>query len=446
MVDNILAKQYNAASLLRYAMPTIAGMILMSAYTIIDGIFVAQLVGEDALAAINIVYPAICVVLAATLMLATGSNAIIGKYMGEGKYEEARSYFSFIYIVGTVLGMIATLVSFLFPEKIVDLLGAEGRLVPYAEEYLLAFMAFAAPMFLQTFAQLFFVVAGKPMLGFTVCLMGGIANIVFDYILISEKFFDLGIVGAGIATGIGMLVPGLFGTIYFWVKKNGTLYFGKPKFCIKLLGQASYNGMSEMVTQISTAISTFLFNIILFKIAGEAGVAAISVILYLQMFQMAAYIGFALGVSPIISYKYGAQSIEDLKHIVKLSLRYMLFFSAIVISISVGFAEQLVNIFISQDSSTFNMTKEGLIIFSVGYLFMGVNVFVSAMFTAFSNGKISAIVSLSRTLVILLACLAILPTIFGIYGVWVAVPIAELLSLGVSYFCFRRYKKVYHYA
>ncbi len=446
MVDNILAKPYNAVSLLKYAIPTIAGMIFMSAYTIIDGIFVAQLVGEDALAAINIVYPAICIALALSLMLATGSNAIIGKFMGEGKYDEARSYFSFIYIIGVVLGAIATIVTFLFPEKIVELLGGEGSLVPYAEEYLLTYMAFAAPLFLQIYAQLFFVVAGKPMLGFLVCFMGGLANIIFDYILISERFFDLGIAGAGIATGIGMLVPGLFGVIYFSVNRKGSLYFTKPKFCINLLGQASYNGMSEMVTQISTAASTFLFNIILLRIAGEAGVAAISVILYLQMFQMAAYIGFAMGVSPIISYKYGAQSNEDLKHIVKVSLRYMLLFSGIVIFISVAFADQLVNIFISQDSSTFDMTKEGLIIFSIGYLFMGINVFVSAMFTALSNGKISAIVSLSRTLVILVACLLLLPLFFGIYGVWVAVPIAELLSLGVSYYCFRRYKKVYHYA
>ncbi len=446
MENSILAKRYSGLDLFKYALPSIAAMIFMSAYGIVDGIFVANLVGEDALAAINIVMPLISVIMAVSLMLATGTNAIMGKFMGEGKYKEARSFLSVIYLVGVIFGAIVTIGCLMFSNEIVAILGASEVLKDYAKDYLVAIVFFAIPIFLQIYTQLYFVTAGKPVLGFVACFMGGITNIGLDYILISEKFFDLGIAGAGIATGIGATVPGLFGLIYFAFNRKGSLYFEKPRLSIRLLGQASYNGMSEMVTQLSTAISTLLFNLILLRIAGEAGVAAISVILYIQMFQIAAYIGFSMGISPIISFKYGSDNVKELKEIIKSAFKYVLGFSVVVILVSVVFAGPLVNIFIDSDSNTFEMTKEGLMIFSIGYLFMGVNVFVSAMFTALSNGKISAVISISRSLVILVICLLTLPLIFGIYGVWIAVPIAEFLSLGVSLYCFKRYRKIYHYA
>ena len=298
-------------------------------------------------------------------------------------------------------------------------------------------------LFLQIFTQLFFVAAGKPSLGFISCLLGGIANIILDYVFI--VVFDLGIRGAGLATGVGFTIPGLIGILYFSFNKKSTLHFTKPKLDMKKLIQSLYNGMSEFVGNISTAITTLCFNIILLKIAGIAGIASISVILYIQMIQTAIYIGFSIGVSPIISYKFGEQNYWQLKKIIKISFIFIGIISLVTILLSVIFADKAVSIFISSESKTFAMAKKGLIIFSLAYAFMGFNIFTSAMFTALSNGKVSAILSISRSLVFVLASLLILPHILGINGVWLAIPLAELLAIFLAIKFYKKNKIVYNY-
>lgn len=442
---NVLATQFNTKTLLKYALPTIAMMIVMSTYVIIDGLFVANLVGEDALSAVNIVFPVINVLLAIGLMFATGGTAVMGRLMGQGKASEARAFLTLLYVVVLVIGVIITAVILSFPEEIVLFLGGEGDLYEHSMAYLLALSIFGIGFLFQVMAQSFFVLAGKPMLSFWVCLAGGISNIVLDYILISPQCFDLGMEGAAYATGIGNGIPGVFGVIYFLVNKKGTLYFERPKWYPTMLIQSAFNGVSELVTQLSCGVTTLLFNVILLALVGKAGVAAICVILYVQMIQIAVYMGYSIGVAPIISYKYGAGDRAQLKKVMSISFRFLMAASVVIIALSFLLDDVLVGIFIDSASDTFLMTKNGLHIFSFAYLFMGINVFMSGMFTAFSNGRVSAMLSLTRTLIFLVGALLLLPEVIGINGVWLAVPVAELLAFGLSIYFYRRNQGYYGY-
>lgn len=435
---NVLSQHFTTKSLLQYALPSVCMMLFLSVYTIIDGVFVAQFVGETALSAINIVYPILCIYFAIAMMFATGGTAIMGKFMGEQKEKEARSFLSVLYIVAIGIAVFLGIISFLFPNEIVELLGAKDELVPYAYDYFVSLSPFALGFFLQVYAQAFFVLAGKPVQGFAVCFLGGITNIILDYIFIAPNMMNLGITGAGLATGIGNSVPAVYGLVYFACNRKGSLYFGKAIFRWKLLKKSMYNGMSEFVSQLSTAITTLLFNVILFELVGADGVAAISVILYIQMMQIGIYFGYSIGIAPIISYKFGEQNQLELDEVVKISFKFIAMASLVTIAISFIFADVATGIFIDRESATFGMTTNGLRIFSIAYLFMGINIFMSSLFTALSNGRVSAILSLARTFVFLIGSLLILPKFIGIVGVWLAVPIAECVTCLMSYYFYKK--------
>ncbi len=382
-------------------------------------------------------------VVAIALMLAMGGNAIIGKLMGEKKDREAKEFFTLIYIVGVLLGLVLSTVVTIFSQPILNFLGASGEMYPYAQDYLRIFTLFIPFSFMQIFTQNFFITAGKPTYGFITCLFGGIANIVLDYVFIVVA--DMGISGAALATGIGYSIPGIFGLLYFSIKRKSALHFVRPKWQPKRLLKAMSNGMSELVSCVSVSITTLLFNKILLDMAGESGIAAISVILYIQMLQSAINQGLAYGISPIISYKYGEQNHEQLQKITKIALRFLLIASFCIIAFSMLFAESAVGVFISQDSATYQMAVDGMRVYSIAYFFMGYNIFLSAFFTALSNGKISAILASGRSLVFIVISLLTLPLIFGISGVWLAVPIAEGAAILMGIYYFKKYRPIYNY-
>ena len=445
MKKNILAQDFTVKAILKYTFPTVLMMLFMSSYMIVDGIFVSYLVGEDALSAVNLVMPAIGIVLAIGMMLGTGGVAIVGKFMGQNEYDKARGFLTTLYIIGGGVGMIASIVGYLFSDEIIVMLGAKELLLPYTQDYFISFLPFFIPTIFQVFVQTFFVTAGKPVLGFAVCVAGGLTNMVLDYILISPALCNMGIAGAGLATGIGSSIPGLFGLLYFMFHRKGNLYFTKPLWKIKIIIQSMYNGMSEMVSNLSTSVTTMMFNMIMLKLVGNSGVAAISVILYIQMFQMAIYMGYSFGIAPVLSYKFGEASHEQLAKIIKTSFLVIGVLSVAVVGLSWIFADFAISIFIAPDSETFSLAKQGLVIFSISYLFMGINVFTSAMFTALSNGKVSAILAICRTLGFTVIALLVLPQVFGIVGVWLAVPVAEGITLLLSLYFYRKNRFKYQY-
>ncbi len=444
-MNNPLAKNFSLKDLLKYTFPSIIASVFMSTYMVIDGIFVSTFVGEDALAAVNLITPLFGIVMAAGLMLAAGSNAIIAKFLGQKKDTEARQFLTVIYVLGAIIGLILTTFVFLFSEQLINILSVPPELYQLSKDYLLSIGIFLVPVLFMMFSQSFMITAGNPNFGLILSLCGGLTNIILDYILISPHLLNLGIAGAGYATGLGFVVTGMISFAYFLFNKKGTLYFVKPKFNFKLIVQSLYNGSSELVSSLATSLTGLMFNFILLRMVGSSGVAAISTILYIQMFQTAIYNGFIIGVSPIISFKYGEENHKGLHKVIMQSFKIICTTSLIVISLTLLFSSKAIEIFISKDSATFDMARNGLLLFLPAYLFMGFNLFLSAMFTALSNGKISALISVLRTLVFIVITLLTLPQWLGINGVWLSIPVAELMAIFVATYFYRINKHTYHY-
>lgn len=440
---NGIAQEFNLISLLRFVAPTVVMLVFMSLYQMVDAVFVSKFVGENALSALNIVYPFPSIVIAVSIMLATGGSAIIARNMGEGKEKEAKENFSFIVLVGAVIGVAIATAGILFIEPLIYMLGATPSLYDYCYEYLFILVLSVPLSVFQMLFQSFFVTAGKPHLGLTLTVLGGVSNIVLDYVFIVLCGF--GVSGAALATSIGYSIPGLFGLIYFAVSRKGTLYFVKPVFRWGVLFKCCINGSSEMVNNLAVAVTTFLFNVLMLKYEGEAGVAAITIVLYAQFLMTSAFMGFSSGIAPVVSFNYGSGNVRQLKKIFKISVWVIAVVSAAVFVIAETCSDVVIMVFTPAGSEVFGLTKYGFAIFSFSFLCTGMNIFASALFTAFSNGKISAILSFLRTFVFLTACLLFLPLFWGVDGIWLAVPVAEVMALFVSVYYLVRFKKVYQY-
>lgn len=308
---NSIAQEFNVISLLRFVAPTVVMLVFMSLYQMVDAVFVSKFVGENALSALNIVYPFPSVVIAVSIMLATGGSAVIARNMGEEKRREAKENFSFIVLVGAVVGAVIVTAGVLFIEPVIYMLGATPSLYDYCYDYLFILILSAPLSVFQMLFQSFFVTAGKPHLGLTLTVLGGAANIILDYVFIVLCGF--GVSGAALATSIGYSIPGFFGLVYFAVSRKGTLYFVKPVFRWRMLLKCCANGSSEMVNNLAVAVTTFLFNVLMLKYAGEAGVAAITIVLYAQFLMTSAFMGFSSGIAPVVSFNYGSRNVRQLK-------------------------------------------------------------------------------------------------------------------------------------
>lgn len=442
-MSNSIAKDFKFFSLLRFAFPTMVMMVFMSLYTIIDGIFVSRLVGTNALSALNIAYPAISLVIAIGVMFATGGSAIIAKKLGEKKDKEARSDFSTLILTGIILGILFLVIGSLFSEPIVRLLGATDALTKDAVDYLVMSLYFAPACILQLLFQSFFVTAGKPNFGLLLTITGGIANIVLDYVFMGP--LKMGVTGAALATGIGQLLPAFFGFLYFLFVRSGSLYLVKPHFYMTLLTESSLNGSSEMVANLSNAIITYLFNIVMLKFLGEPGVAAITIVLYGQFLFNALYMGYSMGVAPVISYNHGRNHLPLLRRIFKICIGFISVSSLIITGLALISSPVIVEIFTPRSSETYEIAKNGFFLFSINYIFAGINIFASSMFTAFSNGKVSAIISFVRTFGMIVVNILLLPKFIGVNGIWLAIPVAEFLTMFLSAYYFYKMRKIYHY-
>lgn len=429
-------------SLIKHTFPTIIMMVFFSFYTIVDGIFISRFVSSNALSATNIVYPLVGLLLGVSVMFATGGSAIVARRMGEKKEEEAREAFTLIITTIAILGVMIGAVVLAFIKPIIILLGGTPLLMNDCLTYGGIMMAFAPIIMLKMFFDYFLVTAGKPNVGLISAVLGGIINIVLDYVFIVPM--NMGIAGAALGTCIGYALPCIIGVVVFCNKKN-TIHFVKLKWNWQTLRNSMFNGFSEMVTQISGAITTYLYNIVMLRLIGEDGVAAITIVLYVHFLLMAAHLGFSSGVAPRISYNYGKDSRAELKSIMKYSLWFVGILSAIAFSVSMIFAPILVEIFTPQTSPVYEVALSGFRLFAIAFVIDGFNVFVSGMFTAFSNGKISALISVLRTLVFVVIGLFILPALFGVNGVWLVVPFAEITTSVVASIWFIKGKKMYHY-
>ncbi len=442
-MEHELAVSFTPKSLLKFVLPSIVMMMFMSLYTIIDGMFVSRLVGSDALSAINITLPALTLIWAIGIMFATGSGAIISSDMGEGQWDRAKSRFSFIVLVNAIIGVLVMVLGLLFVEPIVVSLGATQNIKQYGIDYLSVLILFTPISIIKMLLDYFIIAAGRPQLAFVLTVLGGIINIILDYVFIYS--FQMGIQGAAWATGLGQFIPAIIGILFFTRQANA-LHFVKPKMEWAMLVKSMLNGSSEMVTNLATGVTTFLFNITMLRLVGEDGVAAMTVVLYAQYLLVSAFLGYVTGIAPVISFKFGEKDTNQLRFIITFSMKIIAIVSVIIFLSSYVLAPVITLLFVDASNPVYEMTVKGFNLFAISFLFCGVNIFVSGMFTAFSNGLISAVISFLRTLVFIVILIMILPRFFDLAGVWLTVPIAELLSLMISLYFMNRYKENYHYA
>ena len=431
-------------SLLKFALPTMIANIFMSVYMTVDGIFVANCVNTNALSAVNIVMPYVMIVIALGTMIGTGGSAIVSAQLGEGKEKEAKQNFSFLCLTCFVACCAASVLSFLFRTPLLHLLGASDVIWDYCVDYATPLFC-VAPLALVGMAfQSFFISAGKPGLGMTFSLLGGVANIFLDWLFIAH--FGWETMGAALATGIGYSIPGIAGIIYFFFARKGTLYFIRPKWNGKVLLKTVTNGSSEMVAMLASGITTVMMNNIVMGFEGEDGVAAISILIYTMSLLTSIYIGYGLGVAPVTSYNLGAGNTDNLKKGHKISLQLLAIMSVVMYLLGLLLRDPLISIFADEGTHVYEMAQGGYMLFSISYLYMGFNMYGSSFFTALGDGKTSAMISFCRGLVLLTIALYAMSALFGITGLWLAMPTAELLGLGITIFFMIKLKGKYHYA
>ncbi len=428
---NPLSYHHSMWSLLMFATPSIGMMIVISLYTVTDGIFIGRFVGSDALAASNIVYPAFNLVLGLAIMLASGGSALVAKTLGEDNRELAHRRFTLITISGVVISTSLALTLWLFMEPLLAFLGASPALYEECVNYIVTLLPFFPAAALMLIFNAFFIADGRPIQGFLVSLVSGILNAVLDYLFMAKM--GLGIAGAALGTGLGETAAALIGLHYFACRSR-LIGFRKPDMEWRALGQAMYNGSSELVTELSIGVTTFLFNVITFAWAGEDGVAAISVILYAEMLLTSVLVGFSNGIAPIFSYQFGAKNYRELLRLMKLALLGIALFSLTAFIGSRVLAEPLIHLFLPDGGSAYSITVNGFLLFGFSFLLSGFNLFTSGFFTAISDGKTSAIASFARNLAGIVIFLLLLPKLIGFSGVWLAVPAADLAAVLLSAF------------
>ncbi len=438
-----LSDHFTLGRMLRFTLPSIVMMVFTSIYSVVDGLFVSNFVGDNALAAINITMPMFLILGAFGFMLGTGGSAEVARTMGEGREEEAKSYFTTLTIAVAALGTVLSLITILFIRPLCFFMGANESLIEYCVVYGVICLVGNIPYMLQTFFQSFFITAEKPKLGMLLTIVSGLMNMVLDWLFIAV--LEWGIAGAAVATTVGCAVGGIIPLFYFARKNTSRLCFVRPKFHGRMLLRSSVNGSSEMVSNASRALTTFLFNIQLIRLVGNDGVTAITVMQYVNFVFIAVMIGFSVGAAPVIGYHYGAQNCGELKNLFRICMTFILLASAAMFVLAQATAIPLVAVF-TNHQALYEMTLYGFRIFAVSFLVVGVNIFASAFFTALCNGKISAAISFVRTIVFEAGAVLLLPVFFDVDGVWMALPVAEGLTLIISIACLLFFRKRYGYA
>lgn len=438
-----LSEHFTYKKLIRFVLPSIIMMIFTSIYNVVDGLFVSNFVGKTALAAINITLPFLMAIAAIGFMIGTGGSALVGKTLGEGKGKEANQYFSLLVYTALTLGIVFSILGFLFLPALGHVLGADGELLELCVLYG-RISCISMPFFmLQNVFQSFFVTAEKPRLGLTVMISAGITNIVLDFLLVGV--FRLGIAGAAIATVCGELLGGSFPLFYFFRKNNSLLRLGKTHFRLQVLKKAFLNGSSELMTNLSSSIVNTLYNLQLMHIAGEDGVAAYGTIMYVNFVFVSVFLGYSMGSAPIISYHYGAGNHNELKNMFKKSLSLIAIWGIVLTTAAQFLARPFSRFFVGYDVGLFEMTVHGFQIYSLVYLVNGYNIFGSSFFTALNNGILSAVISFLRTLVFQIGAIIVLPFLLGIDGVWASILVAEIMTLMITAYLFIKKRDYYHY-
>lgn len=438
-----LSDHFDHKRLLRFTLPSIIMMIFTSIYGVVDGFFVSNFVGKTPFAAVNFIMPFLMILGAVGFMFGTGGSALIAITIGTGDKEKADRLFSLFVYVSGILGIGIAALGILFIRPIAALLGAQGTMldqcVSYGRVILLALPAYM----LQFEFQSFFATAEKPQLGLAVTVAAGVTNMVLDALFVAV--FRWGLIGAAAATALSQVVGGILPLFYFGRRNSSILRLGRTRFDGGVLLKACTNGSSELMTNISMSLVSMLYNVQLIRYAGEDGVAAYGVLMYVNLVFLAAFIGYSVGCAPVIGYHFGAADYDELKSLLRKSLTIIGVFSVAMLCLAELLAQPFSKIFVGYDPSLFDLTRQGFRIFSFSFLFAGLNIFGSSFFTALGNGLVSALISFLRTLVFQAAAVLLFPLLWGIDGIWLSIVAAELMAAAVTFLFMVGMRARYHY-
>ncbi|MBQ4047819.1 MAG: MATE family efflux transporter [Clostridia bacterium] len=438
-----LSDHFTVKKLLKFTLPSIVMMIFTSIYGVVDGFFVSNFAGQVEFTAVNFIMPFLMMLGAVGFMFGTGGSALVAKTMGEGDREKANRIFSMIIYVSIGVGVAISAVGIVFLRPIAAWLGAEGALlencVTYGRIILLANPAFILQMEFQSF----FITAEKPQLGLFVTVAAGVTNMVLDAVLVGV--LPGGIVGAAAATGLSQVVGGVVPVFYFARKNSSLLRLGRLHFDGRALTKTCTNGSSELMSNISMSLVGMLYNVQLLKYAGENGVAAYGVMMYVNMIFIAVFIGYSIGTAPIIGYHYGAQNHTELRGLLRKSLAIISVCAVGMLGLSLLLASPLAKIFVGYDAVLLQMTIDGFRIFALSFLFAGFAIFFSGFFTALNDGLTSATISFLRTLVFQIAAVLLLPLFWELDGIWLSIVVAEVMAVLTGLFFLGLKQKKFHY-
>ena len=438
-----LSDHFNYGKLLRFTLPSIIMMIFTSIYGVVDGFFVSNFVGKTPFAAVNFIMPFLMILGAIGFMFGTGGSAIIAITMGAGEKEKAQRLFSLFVYLSFGCGIVIAILGIVFIRPVGALLGAEGVMLDNCVLYGRIILAALPAFILQYEFQSFFITAEKPQLGLAVTVAAGVSNMVLDAVFVGVLRW--GLVGAASATAFSQLVGGIVPVVYFLRPNTSLLRLTRTKYDGRALLKACTNGSSELMSSISMSIVGMLYNAQLMKYAGEDGVAAYGVLMYVSMIFLAVFIGYSVGVAPVIGYQYGAGNHGELKGLLRKSLILVGTFSVGMVVLGEVLARPLSMIFVGYDQGLLELTLRVFMVYSFSFLFAGLAIYGSSFFTALGNGLVSALISFLRTLVFQMAAVLLLPLIWGIDGIWVSIVAAELMAAVVTILFLVGMKGKYHY-
>ena len=435
-----LSDNFNYGKLLRFTFPSIIMLVFSSVYGVVDGYFVSNYAGKTSFAAVNFIMPVLMILGCIGFMFGTGGGALIAKTLGEKNDKKANEIFTMIVAVSVGVGVILTVLGIALMPLISRLLGADGKML-YDSVLYGRIVTIGLPFYiLQYEFQCLFATAGKPKLGLYVTAAAGVTNMVLDYLLVAV--FPLGIIGAAAATAFSQFVGGVIPLIYFLRKNSSLLRFTKFKFDGRALFKTCTNGSSEFLSNIAMSVVSMLYNRQLMRYAGEDGVSAYGVLMYVGMIFMAVFVGYSVGVAPIVGYNYGAQNKEQLKNILRKSTVVIFVTAVVMFAASEFLSAPLSRIYVGYDQNLLEITVDAFKIFSFAFLFSGFAIFGSSFFTALNDGLTSALISFFRTLVFQAASVLIFPLIWDLDGIWISIVAADVMAVALTLvFIFAKRKK-----
>lgn len=440
-----LSDHFSYGRLLRFTAPSIAMMIFTSVYGVVDGFFVSNYAGKTPFAAVNLIMPFLMVIATVGFMFGTGGSALVAKSFGEGEPERANRNFSLFVYVSFALGVVLAVLGIVFIRPISIRLGAEGALLDNCVVYARIILA-ALPFYvLQLLFQSFFVTAEKPQLGLAVTVSAGLTNMVLDAVLVISLPQQYKLAGAALATALSQVVGGTVPLFYFARKNSSILRLGCTSFDGRAILKACTNGSSEFMSNVSMNIVGMLYNTQLLKFAGENGVAAYGVMMYVSMIFSAAFIGYSIGTAPVVSYHDGARNFPELKSLLRKSLVVIGLFGVCMVASAELLSSRLARMFVGYDAALMELTVSGFQIFALSFIFMGFAIYGSSFFTALNDGLTSAAISFLRALVFQVAAVLLLPTIWDIDGIWMSIVVAEFMAVVLTAAFLATKRRKYHY-